>query len=180
VAATGAGIFVAVKAGADSDTGLMIAGIAIAAVGATAGTIGVLGGIKNTGLLKASRQRAMVDPAPVPPAADVSTSASAPRLDNDTGVRTIIVDAGDFAFEETVVVPVRTANDHMSSLYDELLGAQRASLASHETARFLADPRNQQIVAEGYSGRVGYARMMKWGMQYAEKNLPDGVQILLR
>jgi RHS repeat-associated protein len=179
VAATGAGIFVAVKASADSDTGLMIAGIAISVVGATAGTIGVLGGIKNTGLLKASRQRAMVDPAPVPSIADGSTSAPTTVAAHDTGVRTVIVDAGDFAFEETVVVPVRTANEHMSSLYDELLGAQRQAAASTKVGKFLADPLNKEV-AEHYSGRVGYARLMEMGMAWAEERLPDGAQILLR
>jgi RHS repeat-associated protein len=180
VAATGAGIFVAVKAGADSDTGLMIAGIAIAAVGATAGTMGVLGGIKNTGLLKASRQRAIVDPAPMPPGADVTTSAPEPRIANDTGVRTVIVDAGDFAFEETVVVPVRTANEHMSSLYDELIGAHRHALAKGEVRGFFANPQNGGVIAEHFSGRVGYANMMHNGMQWANEQLLDVAEILLR
>jgi RHS repeat-associated protein len=46
-AAVGSGIYVAIKASADSNTGLMIAGIAIAAVGATAGISGVVSGVKN-------------------------------------------------------------------------------------------------------------------------------------
>jgi RHS repeat-associated protein len=56
-AATGAGIFVAVKAGADSDTGLMIAGIAIAAAGAGFGLTGVIGGMKNIRKLKSPRRQ---------------------------------------------------------------------------------------------------------------------------
>jgi hypothetical protein len=55
LAATGAGIFVAVKAGADSDQGLMIAGIAIAAAGAGFGLTGVIGGVRNIRKLKAPR-----------------------------------------------------------------------------------------------------------------------------
>lgn len=54
VAAIAGGSYLAATAGADSDTGLMIAGIAIAAAGATAGTIGVYKGIKNIGKLKAA------------------------------------------------------------------------------------------------------------------------------
>jgi RHS repeat-associated protein len=180
VAATGAGIFVAVKAGADSDTGLMIAGIAIAAVGATAGTVGVLGGIKNTGLLKASRQHAVVDPAPVLPAADVATSVPKPAIANDTGVRTVIVDAGDFAFEETVVVPVRTGNEHLSSLYDELLGAQWHDLSSAKASAYVKDPQHRKLVAERFPGLKGYTELVSNGMQSAEMKLPSGPAILLR
>jgi len=76
-AATASGIFVAVKAGADSDTGLMIAGIAIAAVGATSGIVGVLGGIKNTGLIKASRQQSIVPSAPASAIQEVPAAAQA-------------------------------------------------------------------------------------------------------
>ena len=180
VAATGAGIFVAVKAGADSDTGLMIAGIAIAAVGATAGTMGVLGGIKNTGLLKAPRQRAIVDPEPVAPVAEVVIPAPEPRIANETGVRTVIVDAGDFAFEETVVVPVGTGNKHLRSLYDEMLGAQRHDLTATELRRFVKDPDNRELIAQHFPGWAGYAQMMRNGMRHAKVELPDVAEILLR
>jgi hypothetical protein len=180
VAATGAGIVVAVKAGADSDTGLMIAGLAITAVGATAGTMGVLGGIKNTGLLKASRQRPIVDPAPVAPVADVEKAAPKPAIANDTGVRTVIVDAGDFAFEETVVVPVGTGNKHLRSLYDEMLGAQRHDLTATELRRFVKDPNNREIIAQRFPGQAGYAQMMRNGMRHAKVELPDVAEILLR
>ncbi len=60
LAATGAGIFVAIKAGADSDQGLMIAGIAIAAAGAGFGLTGVIGGIKNIRKLKSPTPRSSV------------------------------------------------------------------------------------------------------------------------
>ena len=173
VAATGAGVFVAVKAGADSDTGLMIAGIAIAAVGATAGTAGVVGGIKNTGLLKASRQRAVVDP--MPPV------SPAPRPANDTGVRTVIVDAGDFAFEETVIVPVKTGNENLSSLYDEMLGAKRLDMTRDLAPQYLKKLKstNPSKAAE-FSTREGYVRLIADGMDSAEKALPFGTTIRLR
>jgi RHS repeat-associated protein len=173
VAATGAGIVVAVKAGADSDTGLMIAGLAITAVGATAGTMGVLGGIKNTGLLKASRQRAIVDPAPVAVVADVATAAPAPAIANDTGVRTVIIDAGDFAFEETVVVPVRTGNKHLRSIHDEMLGAALHDSSTASIRRW-SNMNQGRPTPEKFSGVAGYAKLKKKGMRETSANLRGG------
>jgi len=173
VAATGAGIVVAVKAGADSDTGLMIAGLAITAVGATAGTMGVLGGIKNTGLLKASRQRAIVDPAPVAAVADVATAAPKPAIANDTGVRTVIIDAGDFAFEETVVVPVRTGNKHLRSAHDEMLGAALHDSSTASIRRW-SNMNQGRPTPEKFSGVAGYAKLKKKGMRETSANLRGG------
>lgn len=51
-AAVAGGGYLAVKAGADSDTGLMLAGIAIAAVGATSGIVGVVKGVKNVRVMR--------------------------------------------------------------------------------------------------------------------------------
>lgn len=51
-AAVAGGGYLAVKAGADSDTGLMIAGFAIAAVGATSGYFGVVKGVENVRVLR--------------------------------------------------------------------------------------------------------------------------------
>ncbi|MFM1964532.1 MAG: hypothetical protein RL134_257 [Actinomycetota bacterium] len=82
-AATGAGIFIAVKAGADSDQGLMIAGIAIAAVGATAGLTGVVRGIKNIRKLKAPRRPSVTDA--VAPVIQEAPAGVAPLVQKPAG-----------------------------------------------------------------------------------------------
>jgi len=55
--AVGAGTYIALTADADSDTAFFAAGIAIAAVGATAGVTGVVRGVKNVRKLKFPSQR---------------------------------------------------------------------------------------------------------------------------
>jgi RHS repeat-associated protein len=58
--AVGAGTYLAVTADADSDTAFFAAGIAIAAVGATAGVTGVVRGVKNVRKYTAAWQRESV------------------------------------------------------------------------------------------------------------------------
>ncbi|MGI9197621.1 MAG: RHS repeat-associated core domain-containing protein [Candidatus Nanopelagicales bacterium] len=82
------GTYLAVTAGADSDTGLMIAGIAIAAAGAAAGVTGVVKGIKQVRALKMAPKVSIIEAAPPPAVAQTNVIAEAPQAPTPAFTRT--------------------------------------------------------------------------------------------